>query len=455
MKIYHKTFSELLKNSKFNNAYSKVITKKSEASKTVMEEQYQFTITNGIANVAESANETFYTLLIEREIDDPNSFENLIIKSDSLNQTSAFIIKYSYSNPDVVNESFNIGDPTITKEITPIVYNATESTSVNSRFTTVNCYTITFWVCTYAGHTPDGECTHGHYETINACEETIEVGGGGGDDSGSGGGGGGTGGDGDNNEDIDLNDGHGDLSTVPVLPEEEIDTDNPCDKIKSGTNSVDFKTKFKELNTQENYNKTYETGYGLVGSNYVDGIAHPTRNSLFIPENSKNLTHIHNKIIKINPITNIAYDAGIKMLSVSDLKVLIRDAQPLNTNPQDAFVVMASDEGIFAISILESIPWNNVLENKLKEFMIFYLNGSEYIIENYPTMNALQRKSYLEKMFLKGLSEFGLENKIGLFEGVVENENDSNIENYNIKWARKTLKKVFLGYNVEEAPCAD
>ena len=229
--------------------------------------------------------------------------------------------------------------------------------------------------------------------------------------------------------------------------------ENPCNKIKNGTNSTAYKTKFKDLNTPTNYNKSHETGFFLVGNDYVDGTPHPVKNSILIPNNSKNGTHIHNNIIKTYSGTTTTYDSSIKMLSVGDVEALIEHIQPQNTDPKDAFVVMASNEGLFSISILESIPWTDELEAKLKEFEDYYVDRCDYIVDNYTTMTALQRKNFLEKMFLKGLSKYGLENKVGLFEGEVENETDPNINNYNIKWTRKTLKKVFLGYNVQASPC--
>lgn len=35
----------------------------------------------------------------------------------------------------------------------------------------------------------------------------------------------------------------------------------------------------------------------------------------------------------------------------------------------------------------------------------------------------------------------------------IENENATDINNYKINWTKKTLKKVFLGYNVNPTPC--
>jgi hypothetical protein len=417
MKIYHKTFSELLKNSKFNNAYSKVITKKSEASKTVMEEQYQFTITNGIANVAESANETFYTLLIERDVDDPNSFENLIIKNDSLNQTSAFIIKYSYSNPDVVNESFNIGDPTITKEITPIVYNATESTNVNSRFAVPICWEVSYWVCNYAGHTDTGVCTHGYEATVTICDWGDGGAGGvgdwsGGDGNGSdgGGGGGGTGGDGDNNEDIDLNDGHGDLSTVPVVPEDVADPNDPCNILKASINkpiadttpAKTVKTNLEDLVSQIATNPR-ERMYSLAPAitdtnqfveNYSEGPLNGGDVTLTLSDPISILMHCH---------YNIKHLSIFSLADIQQMFALKEQGFVLNNNSFLSYLVTAHGTK-YVLKFNSSTPsasnyfmgWDNdfVKDRREKKY-------EEYV-------NTENTKEQNEKGFLNFLKDFGV-----------------------------------------------
>ncbi|WP_026703561.1 hypothetical protein [Flavobacterium soli] len=243
--------------------------------------------------------------------------------------------------------------------------------------------------------------------------------------------------------------------TTPVGPNDGTpNASPPCITIKENTSgNVAYKQKFKALNTNANYNEDHETGFFLVGSSYVDGVPDPGNNALIVPPNAKNGTHVHNNQPKTYIGNEETYDAAIKMLSVLDLLKMIKDMQPQNADATDTFVAMLSNEGIFAITILEPIEWNPELHRKLGEFEKYYDKRVKPFITNYNGYTANSRKSFLTKMFLQGLKEFGLNNKIGLFEGVVENANDPNINNYNIKWTRKTLKSVFLGDNVISEPC--
>ena len=167
MKISHVKFNELLKDNKFSKAYGKVQDKRSLVGKTVMEEQYNFTITNGLANVISNGNNVNYTLLINRINDEENSFENLIIKVDSLSQITAYIIKYKSDNV-ITPENFNLSSSAIQKHITPIIYNAS-SYSITGKEDAYDCYDVTVWVCSYAGHTLEGTCTHGEWATETIC----------------------------------------------------------------------------------------------------------------------------------------------------------------------------------------------------------------------------------------------------------------------------------------------
>ena len=167
MKISHVKFNELLKDNKFSKAYGKVQDKKSLVGKTVMEEQYNFTITNGLANVISNGNNVTYTLLINRINDEENSFENLIIKVDSLSQITAYIIKYKSDNV-ITPENFNLSSSAIQKHITPIIYNVS-SYSITGKEDAYDCYDVTVWVCSYAGHTLEGTCTHGEWATETIC----------------------------------------------------------------------------------------------------------------------------------------------------------------------------------------------------------------------------------------------------------------------------------------------
>ena len=459
IKIYQKTFDELLTDKEFSKSFNKLpkiksVIKSSTQGKTVMEQQYGFTITNTPVRVMQVGNITSYTFHIERDVNDNTYFENLVVQNDSVGNTSAQIIKYTPFMPMTSFAEHNSYSFEGNTEFSSIIYDDTPVNATGKVITVcrslwgTRCTANSYGYCVAPSHIPFSVCLTQNClaqqfinETCTTYDdgepEETPVGGGGGSSYNTGG-------------------GNNPVYSDPVCGRNciaEAGDTEPCDKIKNGTNSTAYKTKFKDLNTPTNYNKSHETGFFLVGNDYVDGTPHPARNTILIPNNSKNGTHIHNNKILTYSGTTTTYDSAIKMLSVGDVEALIEHIQPQNTDPKDAFVVMASNEGIFAISILESIPWTAELEAKLKEFEKFYKKESKNIVNNYTTMTALQRKNFLEKMFLKGLSEYGLENKVGLFEGEVENETDPNINNYNIKWTRKTLKKVFLGYNVQASPC--
>lgn len=83
---------------------------------------------------------------------------------------------------------------------------------------------------------------------------------------------------------------------------------------------------------------------------------------------------------------------------------------------------MISNEGVFAVTLLEpfSLDERIQLDSKWKTFKTDYDKESEKIIYNLNN-NATTRKEKLQKMLLQLLKDAGLENKIGLFEGTVEN----------------------------------
>ncbi|MFY0482394.1 hypothetical protein ACI6PS_07285 [Flavobacterium sp. PLA-1-15] len=243
--------------------------------------------------------------------------------------------------------------------------------------------------------------------------------------------------------------------TAPIPPNNTTPSSSPpCITLKKNTSDdVTYKQKFRALNTPANYNKNHETGFFKVGSSYVDGVPNPTNHSIIIPQNAKNGTHVHNNQPKTYISNGQAYDGAIKMLSIIDLRSMIRTMQPQNADAKDTFVAMLSNEGIFAITILEPIEWNPELRKKLETFEKNYKKDVDLFITNYNGYNATSRKNFLTKLFLKGLKDAGLNNKIGLFEGVVETGTDTNINNYKINWTRKTLKSVTFGYNVISEPC--
>ena len=74
LKLEKFTFSTLIKNEKFITAYSKIMKTKTNdyANKTVMEEQYGFTIVDEPVHVLQNDTITSYTMLIKRE-ENPNN----------------------------------------------------------------------------------------------------------------------------------------------------------------------------------------------------------------------------------------------------------------------------------------------------------------------------------------------------------------------------------------------
>lgn len=145
MKISHVSFGELLKNKKFSTAYSKVLQQQSLTNKTVMEEQYQFTIANKPVKVIETESATSYTILINRAIDDVNSFENLIVQQLNSGETTANIIKYVPFQPATIESYFLNGDFNGNRTVTPIVYNDNLINSTN-KITNI-CSTVCTTLC--------------------------------------------------------------------------------------------------------------------------------------------------------------------------------------------------------------------------------------------------------------------------------------------------------------------
>ena len=248
MKISHVSFGELLKNKKFSTAYSKVLQQQSLTNKTVMEEQYQFTIANKPVKVIETESATSYTILINRAIDDVNSFENLIVQQFNSGETTANIIKYVPFQPATIESYFLNGDFNGNRTITPIVYNDNLINSTN-KITNI-CSTVCTTLCydcnpSYSSeyqipHSPKERCPKS--STFTSCDQVcVAYDDGGGDSSSNpidltgGGGAGGTG---------DLDTPHNDsgnnnpIVTAPVLElEEENETPvvqiPPCEKLKN------------------------------------------------------------------------------------------------------------------------------------------------------------------------------------------------------------------------------
>ena len=172
IKIYQKSFDELIKDSKFATSFNKLPKKKSTLqtstqARTVMEEQYGFTITNTPARVMQVGKITSYTFHIERENSDPTFFENLVIQNDSIGNTTAHIIKYTPFMPMTAFAEHNSYGFEGETEFTSIIYDDTQANTTGKIVT--DCRKLYGFRCTGANgtsgscgapeHIPMGQCT--------------------------------------------------------------------------------------------------------------------------------------------------------------------------------------------------------------------------------------------------------------------------------------------------------
>ena len=111
---------------------------------------------------------------------------------------------------------------------------------------------------------------------------------------------------------------------------------------------------------------------------------------------------------------------------------------------------MLSDEGIFALTIIDPIPQSFLQSPEWTIFKNDFKKEAQKITGNLNS-NPTERKDKLQKMLLGLLKKAGLENKIGLFEANIEND----IVEINISWTRKTLAPNSTPNNIQinEQPC--
>ena len=103
------------------------------------------------------------------------------------------------------------------------------------------------------------------------------------------------------------------IVTAPVLElEEENEENDPCAKLKSKTNTIQYKQKFRELNKPEKFNLSHESGFCEKNDGTFVDLVPSGDNALIIPSNSINGTHVHQNRLKTY-INGTPYDARIKI----------------------------------------------------------------------------------------------------------------------------------------------
>lgn len=307
-KISHKKFQDLLQQPKFKKALTKIEKEREKenlsTNKTIMEEQYGFTIVENIVNVLENDTITSYTLLVTRENTPENVVENLIIQVKSQNEITAFLLKYT-SESDFY-DGFNMKDFQGTKTLMPIIYNINQVNKTGKIIYVETCWTVTSWYCYGPGeHCNSTGCTMGFPITSQNCiTSSYDDGSGGGGSTSSGGGGGG--GNYSSNTPSDPN-----VLTSPVQPVKNFNqVQTPCDNLKkhlSTTTGIKLKSPeikdyligklaqpkeygfyFKKENNvytpYQSYNATTDKITMKVGENYFCSIhthPYPTGNPMF------------------------------------------------------------------------------------------------------------------------------------------------------------------------------
>lgn len=174
-KVKEVTFKELSSDVKFVNAFSKISKNhqiNNSLGRTVMENQYNFTIDDYPAKVIELDSLTSYTFSINNQTRTNSVFENLVINHYTNGITKAAIIKYTPNQNNILNDSIvnehNSKHFEGTTEIIPIIYNAN---NINQRQTTI-CFTSNVLLCNYGGREhPAGErCGTTYWGTQTTCE---------------------------------------------------------------------------------------------------------------------------------------------------------------------------------------------------------------------------------------------------------------------------------------------
>lgn len=290
----------------------------------------------------------------------------------------------------------------------------------------------------------------GHWNTVGFYCYWTSSGGGGNDEMGSGSSNGSSNGGGVLTGPVDSPHGGGGGNSNQPFP------DTPCGRLQKGTSSNAYKQKFKNLNKLSSFTLPYETGFAqkmVNGALSYINLQTVGASSLKFPSGSLNFTHVHNIHMVIDEDGN-EYDGGVKILSPADVGALITTCQTAAENaainPTEAFGVMISNEGIFAITLLEPLSINEIgqFNSNLAAFEDKYRDQAGKIVQN-PNLDAAGRKDALQKMLLLLLKKYGLENKVGLFEG----EAQDNIDSYDINWTKKALNPANPDAALVETPC--
>ncbi|THF51844.1 hypothetical protein E6C50_08815 [Flavobacterium supellecticarium] len=450
VKIRRSTFDALLKERNFVNAFSKLSQGQNKGlqSKTVMEAEYGFTVMPNLAKVIESAGSTSYTFKITREINSIDYFENLVVNVDSLGQSSAYILKYTPSEPltPAAHNSFNF---TGRVKITPITYNTDEIGKTTICVTAQILMCDQAWSSTNTGvHVATNDCqdqNHLFYAPVTTCYSVNgDIGGGDfGDDPGVivpiGGGG-----DGSPPTEGGLTPPNN-CQRCPIIitaPVEDPDPatqtpPTPCNHLKNLTASPAVKSSFKTLDSRKTQDG--EWGFGFQTQNSTSNSIQPP-NVIEASYNNPNKLNMEkaiggNYIGASHTHPHISY-GYYPMFSYDDLQYLMQVGLKHDNNgkPKDwtkYVLTLTTYDGIFAIKIKDPV----------KFFAAMGQNGKKIntrIQDDYRSLSTGTSMDTFKKTFLNILADFDL--GVGLYEGSID-LNATDLASTNFNWGELSQSK--------------
>jgi len=421
--IEKKRFSELMRFNDFSKAISRLPKKKqsgNSAGRTAMEEQYGFEIVDTPVKVIEYEGQTYYTLQVVTDGNIDNKLENLVLYSEPLDENIGYIITYDIDK-DFVETEASVKSAGI--KDTQVLASEGSPGEGTGKFVVVSSF---YSLCNGIPFNCGGSiCGWGYSQTTIWISDFIPA------NPDSGGGNTGGGGSGNNNYVPPVREPI--VITSPVYY--DIDSKDPCIKLKTATNRFAFRNKVSQLNQPNVRALDHEKGFFETvpttgASPYKDAegtTASPTLDSPpgFVAFGN---VHVHNDDYMIgNEMQNT-----IKMLSSLDVRALIvfqHNAIALGLDYSDAYVMMLSSQGNFAIKLLEPIPGTTYTREQWKEKWKIFKDEYDLKVKalreegNFDSVN-------LQKMLLKLLRSNGFENKIGLYKAT---------NNEATQWSRLTI----------------
>ncbi|WP_394759277.1 hypothetical protein [Flavobacterium sp.] len=329
--VNHRKFEDLIKQEGFRKAILKVPKKKKGTAstntngKTVMEQQYGFTISNELVNEINKDSIVSYTIHIVRDNSLPNELENLVVQVYNQNLIKSWIIKYT-NDVQITSENLNATIQQSQKTIEPIVYN---DTPISQGLLDAGCYDSAIWICSYPGHTSTGTCTQGGWQIISIC-----------------GGGGGVG-----NSSSTGNSSGGGVSTATVYVDPNIG------KLNTITNGAIVSPKMNDLknritaNVEHAYVFTANSAGTLVPSSLIVGIL----DRLDLPPvqiNTKVIIHVHHN--GLEPIPTIGDIANFAQTYNNKVNLGATDAQDITS-------IIMSKAGNYAFRVNSPVALQNFL----------------------------------------------------------------------------------------------